>query len=71
MLEINVGGDDTDARRVYEPHGYADSEPREDQPLLYYRRELKGADSDYPRDGSAPQPDRLTGTATPVVSAER
>ncbi len=40
LLEINVDGDDTDARRFYERHGYLNSEPGEDQPLLYYYREL-------------------------------
>ncbi len=40
LLEINVDGDDTDARRFYERHGYANSEPGDDQPLLYYYREL-------------------------------
>ncbi len=40
VLEINVDGYDTDARRFYERHGYANSEPGEDQPLLYYFREL-------------------------------
>lgn len=43
LLEINVDGDDTDARRFYERHGYANSEPGEDQPLLYYYRELRDA----------------------------
>ena len=43
LLEINVDGDDTDARRFYERHGYANSEPGEEQPLLYYYRQLKGA----------------------------
>ncbi len=45
LLEINVDGDDTDARRFYERHGYANSEPGEDQPLLYYYRELGDATS--------------------------
>jgi GNAT superfamily N-acetyltransferase len=40
LLEVNVDGDDTDARRFYERHGYANHEPGEDQPLLYYYREL-------------------------------
>lgn len=40
VVEINVDGDDTGARRFYERHGYANSEPGEDQPLLYYFREL-------------------------------
>lgn len=40
VLEINVDGDDTAARRFYERHGYANSEPGEEQPLLYYFREL-------------------------------
>jgi len=38
-----AGGDDTDARRFYERHGYVNSEPGEDQPLLYYYRELGDA----------------------------
>lgn len=40
VLEVNVDGDDTDARRFYERHGYANSEPGETQPLLYYFREF-------------------------------
>jgi len=43
LLEINVDGDDTDARRFYERHGYVNSEPGQDQPLLYYYRELGDA----------------------------
>jgi len=43
LLEINVDGDDTDARRFYERYGYVNSEPGEDQPLLYYYRELGDA----------------------------
>ena len=43
LLEIYVDGDDTDARRFYERHGYVNSEPGEDQPLLYYYRELGDA----------------------------
>jgi GNAT superfamily N-acetyltransferase len=40
VLEINVDGDDTDARRFYERHGYTNTEPGQVQPLLYYYREL-------------------------------
>ena len=40
VVEINVDGDDHDARRFYERHGYANSEPGEEEPLLYYFREL-------------------------------
>jgi GNAT superfamily N-acetyltransferase len=40
LLEINVDGYDTGARRFYERHGYVNSEPGEDQPLFYYYREL-------------------------------
>jgi GNAT superfamily N-acetyltransferase len=40
LLEINVDGNDVHARRFYERHGYANSEPGEDEPLLYYYREL-------------------------------
>jgi GNAT superfamily N-acetyltransferase len=42
LLEINVDAVDTDARRFYERHGYADTEPDQDQPMLYYYRELAG-----------------------------
>jgi ribosomal protein S18 acetylase RimI-like enzyme len=41
LLEINVDGDDTAARRFYQRHGYRNSEPGEEEPLLYYFRELK------------------------------
>ena len=40
LLEINVDGKDTDARRFYARHGYRNSEAGQDQPLLYYYREL-------------------------------
>jgi len=43
VLEINVDGEDVDARRFYERHGYANTEPGEDQPLLYYFRDLRDA----------------------------
>jgi ribosomal protein S18 acetylase RimI-like enzyme len=45
LLEINVDGDDTAVRRFYERHSYVNSEPGEDQPLLYYYRELGNATS--------------------------
>jgi GNAT superfamily N-acetyltransferase len=45
LLEINVDGDDTGARRFYERHGYVNSEPGEDQPLFYYYRKLGNATS--------------------------
>lgn len=40
VLEINVDGHDVDARRFYERHGYSNTEPGKDEPLLYYFREL-------------------------------
>jgi GNAT superfamily N-acetyltransferase len=40
LLEINVDGEDVDARRFYERHGYTNSEPGQDEPSLYYFREL-------------------------------
>lgn len=40
LMEINVDGGDTNARRFYERHGYANTERGQDQPLLYYYREL-------------------------------
>ncbi len=43
LLEINVDGDDTDARRFYERHGYANSEQGKDEALLYPYRELGDA----------------------------
>ena len=43
LLEINVDGDDTDARRFDERHGYVNRGRGEDQPLLYYYRELGDA----------------------------
>jgi GNAT superfamily N-acetyltransferase len=43
LLEINVDGDDTDARRFYERHGYCNRDPGQTQPQLYYHRELRGA----------------------------
>lgn len=43
LLEINVDGQDLDARRFYERHGYTTIEPGQDQPVLYYYRELTDA----------------------------
>lgn len=40
VLEIDVDGDDTDARRFFERHGYRNSEPGKDEQLLYCFREL-------------------------------
>jgi GNAT superfamily N-acetyltransferase len=40
VLEINVDGDDTDARRFYEAHGFTHTEPGATQPMFYYYREL-------------------------------
>jgi RimJ/RimL family protein N-acetyltransferase/predicted N-acetyltransferase YhbS len=43
LFEINVDGDDTDARRFYQRHGYRNSEPDGDEPLLYYLKHLTGS----------------------------
>jgi GNAT superfamily N-acetyltransferase len=40
LLEVNVDGEDTDARRFYERHGYTNTEPGQHEPMLYYYREL-------------------------------
>jgi GNAT superfamily N-acetyltransferase len=40
LLEINVDAEDVDARRFYERHGYTNTEPYADEPMLYYYREL-------------------------------
>jgi GNAT superfamily N-acetyltransferase len=39
-LEINVDGEDTDARRFYEAHGFANIEPGAPEPMFYYYRDL-------------------------------
>jgi GNAT superfamily N-acetyltransferase len=40
VVEINVDGVDTDARRFYERHGYINIEPGQVEPMLFYYREL-------------------------------
>ncbi len=40
VLEITVDGEDLDARRFYERHGYANHDPGQTQPQLYYHRDL-------------------------------
>ena len=40
LIEINVDGGDTDARRFYEAHGFTNTEPNQTDPMLYYYREL-------------------------------
>ena len=40
LLEINVDGEDTDARRFYEKRGFTNTEPNGTEPMLYYYREL-------------------------------
>ncbi len=40
LLEISVDGEDADARRFYERHGYANREPDQTEPQLYYHRKL-------------------------------
>jgi hypothetical protein len=40
LIEINVDGDDTDARRFYEAREFSNTEPNGTDPLLYYYRQL-------------------------------
>lgn len=40
VLEINVDGEDIDARRFYEAHGFTNTEPGATEPMFYYYREL-------------------------------
>ncbi|MEA5454797.1 GNAT family N-acetyltransferase [Sinomonas sp. JGH33] len=40
LLEINVDGEDVDARRFYERHGYANHDAGQAEPQLYYSKEL-------------------------------
>lgn len=39
-LEINVDGEDTDARRFYEAHGFTNTEPGATEPSFFYYRDL-------------------------------
>jgi GNAT superfamily N-acetyltransferase len=39
-LEINVDGEDVDARRFYEAHGFTNTEPGAAEPMFYYYRDL-------------------------------
>jgi GNAT superfamily N-acetyltransferase len=46
VLEIQVDGDDIDAIRFYERHGYANHEPGQSVPSVWYYRELDGSPLD-------------------------
>jgi GNAT superfamily N-acetyltransferase len=39
-FEINVDGEDVDARRFYEAHGFVNTEPGATEPMLCYYRDL-------------------------------
>ena len=39
-LEINVDGEDVDAQRFYERHGFARTEPGNTEPMYFYYRDL-------------------------------
>jgi GNAT superfamily N-acetyltransferase len=39
-LEINVDGEDVDAQRFYERHGFSHTEPGNTEPMYYYYRDL-------------------------------
>lgn len=39
-LDINVDGEDVDARRFYEAHGFTHTEPGATEPMFFYYREL-------------------------------
>ena len=39
IVEVNVDGEDTDARRFYAAHGYAFIEPGATEPSYYYAKE--------------------------------
>ena len=50
VLEINVDGQDADARRFYERHGYTHTDPGQSEPSLYYAKDLIPAGRTLPGD---------------------